>query len=248
MYCLGALSIHRLKQKAVMVNSKTSSRYIWISISSLFTCVHPHNAVADLEWALQKIKNSWLLSPREVMKGSMACFSTQVLLGGMLSLESKHYSFSKRKLSQRREKERYHMGLLSWKRKFSSWVNLGRSGEPDLKAKLEGAQMHPWLCQSMLRIHHQLWWKQGTVPGLPPCHFSDHGRDTEQGHIHSCQNSTEVFHWPCFTSPPHHSSAWFALKFSTATSGLESVPTALGLTGIQRDSNSENSPIARWIF
>lgn len=141
---------------------KTSSRYIWISISSLFTCVHPHYAVADLEWALQKIKNSWLLSPREVMKGSMACFSTQVLLGGMLHLESKHYSLSKRKLSQRRGKERYHMGRLSSKRKISSWVSLGRSDEPDLKAKLKGA--HAW-------NPSQLWWKQCKVFVLPPCHF-----------------------------------------------------------------------------
>lgn len=179
MYCLGALSVHGLKQKAVMVKSKTSSRYIWISISSLFTCVHPHNAVADLEWALQKIKNSWLLSPREVMKGSMACFSTQVLLGGMLHLESKHCSFSKRKLSQRREKERYHMTLLSWKRKFSSWVSLGRSEEPDLKAKLEGTQMHPWLCQYKLGIHHQSDGNNAKCLGCLPVIFSDHGRDTE---------------------------------------------------------------------
>lgn len=81
----------------------------------------------------------------------MACFSTQVLLGGMLHLESKHYSLSKRKLSQRREKER----LLFQKRKFSSWVKLGRSEEPDLKVKLEGAQMQPQLCQYMPGIHHQ---------------------------------------------------------------------------------------------
>lgn len=41
----------------------------------------------------------------------MACFSTQVLLGGMLHLENKHYFLSIRKLNQRREKERYHMAL-----------------------------------------------------------------------------------------------------------------------------------------
>lgn len=54
-----------------------------------FLRVYPHNAVADLEWALQKIKNSWLLSPSEVMKGSMACFNTQVLLEWMLRLKAK---------------------------------------------------------------------------------------------------------------------------------------------------------------
>lgn len=77
------------------------------------------------------------------MKGSMACFNTQVLLGWMLHLKSKKYSLSKRKLCQRREKERYHVALLSSKRKLSSWVNLGRSEQPDLKAKLEGTKKHP---------------------------------------------------------------------------------------------------------
>lgn len=101
----------------------------------------------------------------------MACFNTQVLLGGMLHLESKNYSLSKRKLSQRREKERYHMALLSSNKKFSSWVNLGRSEEPDLKAKLEGTKMNPQLCQYMLGIHHQLRRKQCKVLGLLPCHF-----------------------------------------------------------------------------
>lgn len=174
MYCLGALSVHGLKQKAVMVNSKSSSRYIWISISSLFTCVHPHNAVADLEWALQKIKNSWLLSPREVMKGSMACFSTQVLLGGMCHLESKNYSLSKRKLSQRREKERHHMALLSSKRKFSSWVSFGRSEEWDLKAEAEGTQTLP---QLYLESTTSCDGNSAKCLGCFPVIVSDHGRD-----------------------------------------------------------------------
>lgn len=73
----------------------------------------------------------------------MACFNTHVLLGWVLHLKSKNYSPSKRKLCQRREKERYHVALLSSKRKLSSWVNLGRSEPPDLKAKLEGTETHP---------------------------------------------------------------------------------------------------------
>lgn len=113
------------------------------------------------------------------MKGSMACFSTQVLLGGMLRLESKHYSFSERKLSQRRVKERYHMGLLSSKRKFSSWVSLGRSEEPDLKAKLEGAEVHPQLCQNMLGTHPSCDGNSAKCLGCLPVISSDHGRDTE---------------------------------------------------------------------
>lgn len=77
------------------------------------------------------------------MKGSTACVNTQVLLGWMLHLKSKNYALSKRKLCQRRLKERYHLALLSSKRKLSSWVNLGRSEQPDLKAKLERTKTHP---------------------------------------------------------------------------------------------------------
>lgn len=106
------------------------------------------------------------------MKGSMACFNTQVLLGWMLRLKSKNYSLSKRKLCQRREKERYYVALLSSNRKLSSWVNLGRSEQPDLKAKLEGTKTHPHLRKhTALGSHHQMWCKECKVLGILRCHF-----------------------------------------------------------------------------
>lgn len=98
---------------------------------------------------------------------------------GLLHLESKHNSLSKRKLSQRRGKERFHMALLSSKTKFSSWVNLGRSEEPGLKAKLKRAQVHPQLCQYMLRIHPSCDGNSAKCLGCLPVILSDRGRDTE---------------------------------------------------------------------
>lgn len=62
------------------------------------------------------------------------------------------------------------MALLYSKRKFSSWVNLGRSDEPDLQDKLEGAQMHPSHTNTCLESITSC---DGNckVLGLPPCHF-----------------------------------------------------------------------------
>lgn len=160
------------------------------------------------------------------MKGSMACFNTQVLLKRMLHLKSKNYSHSRRNLCQRREKESHHVALHSAKRKLHSWVNLGRS-EQTFKQNFKGqrcthscANHSSWQTSpDVLQTVESAWdtslsfkwpWKKHrwiTGSLMPELH---RGYSTVPVLLHLKQ----------------HSGAWLALKCSTGISDL-------GIIGIQ---------------